>query len=77
MLGEQLLPAPQHADAGRAAHLVPGEGDEVGAESLHVDGSCGTDWQRVEQHQRADRVRPGDDLGDRVDGAEDVATVHH
>ena len=34
---EQLAPAPQHADAGRAAHLVAGEGDEVHVEVDHVD----------------------------------------
>ena len=33
---EDLHPAPQHADAGRAAHLVAGERDEVGAPRLHV-----------------------------------------
>ena len=29
---EQLAPAPQHADAGRPEHLVPGEHQEIGAE---------------------------------------------
>ena len=34
---EQLAPAPQRADAARPAELVRGDGDEVGAERLHVD----------------------------------------
>ena len=38
---EQLLAAPQHADARRAAHLVGREGDEVGAHGLHVGGHVG------------------------------------
>ncbi len=34
---EQLLAAVQHADAGRAEHLVAGEAVEIAAERLHVD----------------------------------------
>ena len=38
---EQLLAAPEHADAGRAAHLVAGEAEEVGARAGHVGGEVG------------------------------------
>ncbi len=33
---EELHPPPQHPDAGRPAHLVAGERDEVGVPRLHV-----------------------------------------
>ena len=33
--------APEHADAGGAAHLVAGEGDEVGAQAGDVGGQVG------------------------------------
>ena len=36
-LVEQLATAPEHADAGRADHLVAGEGQQVGAARDHVD----------------------------------------
>ena len=40
---EQLGPAPQHADAGRAHHLVGREGEEVDAERRATStGACGT-----------------------------------
>ena len=35
---EQLLACPQDADAGRAEHLVAGEGEEVDTEAAHVEG---------------------------------------
>jgi hypothetical protein len=38
---EQLPPAPEHADAGRAAELVRGEGEDVAAERLDVDAPVG------------------------------------
>ena len=38
---EQLLAAPQHADAGGAEHLVAGEGEEVGARGGDVGGEVG------------------------------------
>jgi hypothetical protein len=41
---EQRLAAVQHADAGGAEHLVAGEGVEIAAQFLHVDGMCGTAW---------------------------------
>ena len=37
---EQRLAAVEHADAGRAAHLVAGERIEVAVERLHVDAPC-------------------------------------
>ena len=53
---EQLALAVEDADAGRAAHLVAGEGQEVHVERLHVHGQVGHALRGVEQHQRAGRV---------------------
>ena len=44
---------PQHADAGRAEHLVGGEGEEVAAELAHVGGQVGDRLGPVGQHQGA------------------------
>ena len=72
---EHLGGAPEHADAGGAAHLVAGEGDEVGAPGLHVGGEVGDvlrgvdhrdgagvvggAHQPVDREQRAEHVRHG------------------
>src|ERR1700712_5412301 len=40
-LGEQVVVAPQHTDAGRAEHLVAGEGEVVDTERLYVDAAEG------------------------------------
>ena len=73
----QQFPAPpEHADAGRAAHLVPGEAEEVGAERGDVHRHVRHRLGGVHQHQRADRVRPVGDRPDRVDRAEHVGLVH-
>ena len=56
------LAAPQHADAGRAAHLVAGERDEVGAEGLHVERHVRRRLRGVDDDQRADLVGAADDL---------------
>ena len=66
---------PQRADSRRAQHLVPGEGQEVGAQLDDVDRHVRHALRRVDQDQRAGVVRQAGDLGDRVDGAEGVADV--
>ena len=48
----------QHADAGRAADLVPGEGDEVRAERGHVHRHVRHGLRGVEHDQRADLAGP-------------------
>ena len=45
-----LEPRPEHADAGRAVELVPGEDVEVRAERLHVDLAVHHRLAAVEQH---------------------------
>ena len=69
---EQLFAAVEHADAGGAEHLVAAEGEEVGAEGEDVGRSMGHALGGVDQHQRAGRVRPAGDFGDRIDRAEHV-----
>ena len=50
---EQLGPAPQHADAGRAHHLVGREGDEVDVELAHVDRRVRDELRAVGHHHGA------------------------
>ena len=73
--GEQVVAAPEHADAGRADHLVPGEGDQVGPERVHVDRHLRHGLRGVDDDRRAVRVRRRGDLRHRVDGAEHVRHV--
>ena len=49
------LTPPQHADAGRAEHLVSGEGVEIGAQRLNVDRSMRRALSTVKQHLRTHR----------------------
>ena len=51
---------------------MPGEDQEVRAQLGDVDRRVRHRLRAVDQHQRADLVRPGDDLAERVDRAEDV-----
>ncbi|MBV6464816.1 MAG: hypothetical protein PGMFKBFP_00081 [Anaerolineales bacterium] len=69
---EQFGPAVQRADAGRAAHLVRGEGDEVRAEGLGVDREMRGGLGRVHEGRRADFAREADDLGRGVHRPEDI-----
>ena len=69
---EQLGPAPERADAARAAHLVGRDGDEVGAERLDVDDPVRRGLRRVDDHDRAALARPRGEALDRVDRAEAV-----
>ena len=66
---EQVVAAPQHADAAGSVQLVPGEGDEVGAEVLHVQRQVRGGLRGVDDGQRADRLGPRHDALHRVDGA--------
>ena len=72
---EEREPAPQEADAGRAAHLVPRRRDEVDAELLHVDRHVRQALAGVEQHERVDSMRRRDDLAHGGDAAERVGDV--
>ena len=76
-LGQQVVATPQHADAGRADHLVPGEGDQVRTQLDHVDRQLRDGLRGVQHDRRADGVTQCDDLADRVDGAEHVGHVRH
>ncbi len=65
-------PSVKRADASRATHFVSGEGEEIAAQLLHVDGHMSHALRRVHQRERADRVRFGAEFGDRIDCAEGV-----
>ena len=54
---EQRAPAVEHADAGRAEHLVAREHVEVAVERLHVDHEVRHRLRAVDEHDRAARVR--------------------
>ena len=69
---EQLLPAPQHADAGGPAHLVAGEGEQVAAQLAHVGGQVGDVLRAVDEHDRPHRVGGVGQLADRVERAQHV-----
>ncbi len=69
---QQLLAAPEHADAGRRQHLVAGEGDEVGLQRLDVQHHVRRGLRGVDHDQRADRLGLAHDGFDRVDGAQQV-----
>ena len=69
---EQRLAGPERADAGRAAHLVGGERDEVGVPGLHVGGDVRDVLARVDQHERVVGVRGVGERADLVDRAEHV-----
>ena len=53
---EQVGPAPQDADAGRAHHLVGREGEEVDAELADVDRGVRDELRAVGHDDRAGRV---------------------
>ena len=52
----------EHADAGRAEHLVARKDVEVAVERLHVDGKVRHRLRAVDQHHRAGGVRLLDHL---------------
>ena len=62
---QQFAAAIEHADARGAEHLVAAEGQEIGVERHHVGRRVRHALGRVDQHQRAGRVRARDDLGQR------------
>ena len=64
---EQLRPSPEEADPARAAHLVPGDGNEIGAQLLHVDAAMRRGLRRVADVDRALLVRPRGERGDVAD----------
>ena len=69
---EQLGLAVEHADAGRAEHLVAGEDVEVGIERLHIDPHVRDGLGAVEEHARSVAVGELDHLARWRDGAEGV-----
>ena len=64
---EQLRASPQEADPARAAHLVAGDGHEVGAERLDVDAAVRRCLRGVAHVDRALLVCPGGERGDVAD----------
>ena len=75
MTSSSSAATPEDADTHRAVHLVAAEGDEVGAQRRDVDREVRHRLARVDDDERADRVRPLGELGDGVDGAEHVGDV--
>ena len=66
----------EHADAGRAEHLVAGERVEVAAERLHVDAAgAAPPARRRAEPECPSRVRQLHDLLDGIDRAERVRDV--
>ena len=75
---EQRLAPVEHADAGRAVHLVAGEGVEVAAERAHVDrASAAPPARRRRAPPRRARARPRRCVCDRQHRAERVRDVRH
>ena len=73
--GEVLAPRPQRAGAGRAAHLVAGEGVEIAADRGDVDGAVRRGLRAVDDGDDAAPARFAADLAHRVDRAEHVGDV--
>ena len=67
--------AVEHADAGRAEHLVAGQHVEIGAERLHVDRHVTHGLGAVDQHTRAVAMRHLDHVARGRDGAERVGDM--
>ena len=67
--------AVEHAHAGGAVDLVPGEDVEVGIQFAYVDGHVGDALRAVHQHGDAVGMGSGNHLLDGVDGAQHVADV--
>ena len=66
---EPLLLSIQHAGAGRAVHLVPGERVEVAVQLLDVDFRVDTPLRAVHEHRNAVMMRDPDDFLHRVNKA--------
>ena len=69
------LLAVDHADAGRAEHLMAGEDEEVAADRLHVDGHVRHGLRAVDQHAGAMPMRQRDHFVHRRHGAERVGNL--
>ena len=54
---EHFLPAIQHADARRPAHLVAGEGEEIAADLLHVEGRVPGALRGIHERRDAELAR--------------------
>ena len=67
--------AVEHADAGRAEHLVAGEHVEIGVERLHVDRHVAHGLGAVDQHARAVAVRHLDHVARWRDRAERIGDM--
>ena len=65
-------PPVKRADASRATHFMPGEGEKIAAQLLHIDGHMSRALGRVHQRESTDRVRFGAEFGNRIDCAKGV-----
>ena len=73
--GEQRLARVEHADAGRAVHLVRGERVEVAAERLHVHGQVRDRLGAVDHGRDPALAGRGDEIRERQHRAERVRDV--
>ncbi len=64
-------------EAGRAAHLVRGEREEIAANLLHVDGAMSRTLRRIDECYDATPAGAFAVFGDGIDRAERVGNVRH
>ncbi len=71
-------PNVEHAGASRAEHrFMAGESEQVNAQGLHVDGDYSRCLGGIDQKEQVPAANQSPDLGDRLDRAQDVASVCH
>ena len=66
---ENFRAAIERADAGRSAHFVSGEGEEIATEFLHIERHMSGALRGIDQRDRADRARLSAKLRHRIDRA--------
>jgi hypothetical protein len=69
---EEFLLSPEDTDPGGTAHLVSGEGVEVGSQLLHIGGVMGRALGTIDQKKCTSLVYLACDLRDGVDRAEGI-----
>jgi len=74
---EHFLASVKGADAGGAANLVAGEGEEIAADGLHIHGQVAGALGTIHEGYNAAFPRAGAELGDGIHGAHGVGDVHH
>ena len=72
---EHFGPAIQYTDAGRAAHLVTGEREEIAADFLNVDLAMAGALGGIDQGGDAEFARASAEFGGGINGAERVGNV--